>query len=281
MVVDAPEAVPYGARGLAAWPAGALLLWLLAGLAEHASDAAPNLRWSAAWQIAGLACVLLSLLGCALGLWQVARHLECCRRGRVSAAVKVAVAALGVAAASGFVLRHMGEQAVEMGRIALGDDPLAPVHVQLDASGQVLRLHGVLGTGSAERVRRALLVAPTVRQIRLDSAGGRVFEAQLIAHEIRRRALDTYAEGQCDSACTMLLLAGRGRSAAENARIGFHRPQFAGIDDEQVSEGHALLRSYRDAGLGADFLARVRATRSDAMWYPARSELRRQRVLTQ
>lgn len=280
MAMEAPGAAAGQARGLGLWPAGALLLWGLAGLAGQAADAAPNLRSSAAWQVAGLACMLLSLLGCALGLWRIAGQLEDRRRGQAGLALKAAIVVLGIAAAGGVMFRHLGEQALEMGRIALGDDPLAAVQVQLDANGQVLRLHGLLGAGSAERVHRALQMAPSVRLVRLDSAGGRVFEAQLIANEIRRYALDTYAEGLCASACTMLLLAGRGRGAAEDARIGFHRPQFAGIDDEQVSDAHALLRSYRDAGLGADFLARVRATRSDAMWYPARSELRRQRVLT-
>jgi len=284
VAVEVPGSVAGGVRNLGLWPAGALLLWLLSGMAERASDTAANLHGSAAWQIAGLACMLLSLLGCALGLWHAARRLD--RRRWVGTglapklATKLALAALGLAVAGGFAFRHLGEQAIELARIALGDDPLAVVQVQLDASGQALRLRGPLGAGSAERVLRALQRAPAVRLIRLDSAGGRVFEAQLIADEIRRRALDTYAEGLCASACTMLLLAGRGRGAADGARIGFHRPQFAGIDDEQVSDGHALLSAYRHAGLGPNFIAKVRATPGSSMWYPARSELQRQRVLT-
>jgi Clp protease len=263
------------------WLIAALPLALLGGLSDFASEQAQSLQLSAACQLAGRSLMLLSLICCAVGLWKAAARFER-RHHRLSTrfALQLAAVGLGIALAGGVVLRQLGEEAWEMARIALGHDPVAPVQIRLDARGEAMWLYGTLGAGSADLFRQALQAAPGLRVIHLESAGGRVFEAQGIADEIRHRRLDTYADGLCASACTMLLLAGRDRGAADQARIGFHRPQFAGIDDERVTDAHALLVAYRQAGLGAAFLARVRATRSDSMWYPSRSELRGLRVLT-
>jgi hypothetical protein len=281
-----PDAAPASAGAAAgpraiAWLAAALPLCGAATLTDLGAQSALSLAGSAAWQLAGMALMMGALVCGEWGAWQAIGRWER-RQGRSarSRLARLFVLSLALAAGCAMVLRHRAEQAVEMARIAVGSDPLPAVQLRLESEGRVLRLVGPLGEGSAERVRVALQAAPTVRLVQLDSPGGRVFEAQAIAAEIRRRGLDTYAEGLCASACTMLLLAGHDRGAAPQARIGFHRPQFAGQDDEQVGDSHALLTAYRDAGLGAAFVARVRATRSDTMWYPSRGELQRWQVLT-
>jgi hypothetical protein len=264
-----------------AWLAMALPLCGAAGLTDFGSRSAASLAGSAAWQLAGMALMLAALVCAEWGAWQAVGRWERVHGPSVrTRSVRLLIVSLAVAAACAVVLRHRVEQAMEMARIALGQDPLPAVQWRLEDEGRVLRLVGPLGAGSADRVQAALRQSPAVKVVQLDSPGGRVFEARTIAAEIRRRGLDTYADGLCASACTMLLLAGHDRGAAAQARIGFHRPQFAGLDDDQVSDGHALLAAYRDAGLGAAFVARVRATRSDSMWYPSRGELQRWRVLT-
>jgi hypothetical protein len=264
-----------------AWLAAALTLSGAAALTDLGAQSAASLASSATWQLAGMA-LMLAVLACSeWGAWRAIVRWEQLRGWSVqSRLAKALVVSLALAAGVAMMLHHRPEQAMEMARIAMGRDPLPAVQLRLEGEGRVLRLVGTLGAGSAERVQAALRVSPTVRLVRLDSPGGRVFEAQAIAAEIRHRGLDTYADGLCASACTMLLLAGHDRGAAPQARIGFHRPQFAGLDDEQVGESHALLAAYREAGLGAAFVARVRATRSDTMWYPSRGELQRWQVLT-
>ncbi|MGM9490575.1 ATP-dependent Clp protease proteolytic subunit [Ideonella sp. YS5] len=279
-LAPAPAGTQAGQRPLA-WLAAAIPLCALAGLTDLGARTASSLAGSATWQLAGMALMLAALVCAEWGAWHGIGRWE--RVQGASARTRLArllVIALALAGGSAMVIRHRAEQALEMARIAIGRDPLPAVELRLEGEGRVLRLVGPLGAGSSERVRQALQVSTTVRLVRLDSPGGRVFEAQAIAAEIRRRGLDTYAEGLCASACTMLLLAGHDRGAAPQARIGFHRPQFAGLDDEQIGDSHALLAAYREAGLGAAFVARVRATRSDAMWYPSRGELQRWQVLT-
>ncbi|WP_374675378.1 ATP-dependent Clp protease proteolytic subunit [Ideonella sp.] len=245
--------------------------WGLAVLADWAADHAGSLRGTATWQFVGMAAAVAGLVGIAVCLWRLGGG-----RGMLPRAVLGVLLAIGLGTAG----PSSAQRAAEIGRIAFGLDPLPAARVELSGDGRTLWLRGAIGTGSADAVARALGAASGVRLVRLDSPGGRVYEAREIAELLRARRVDTFAEGLCASACTVVLLAGRERGAAEQARIGFHRPQFAGQDDEALGTSHALIRAYRDAGLGTAFIDRVRATPSRSMWYPARAELLRQRVLT-
>ncbi|MFO1340144.1 MAG: hypothetical protein U1F53_18270 [Burkholderiaceae bacterium] len=266
------------AHGAVVWLVRALPLLLLGLAAGRAADAAASLRASAGWHLAAGAFTLLAVACCQAGAWRVAT--QCLARARGAWAVKLAVVACGLLTAGLLAARHEGGQVVEMGRIALGHDPVPLVQVRLADGGRSLVLQGTLGAGSAAVVRQALQDAPWVTQVRLASAGGRLFEARAIAREIGQRGLRTHADGDCASACTVLLLAGRERSAAPGARIGFHRPQFAGVDDERWVDAQVLLAVYRAAGLGPAFVERVRRTPAGSMWFPTRDELLRNHVLT-
>lgn len=263
-----------------AWLAWALPLLLASLAAGEVAELAPDLRLSAGLHLAALMLTVAAVACCKLGVWRLAaQHGR--RPGRSAQAWAVRAALLAGAALLGwtFALQHRPAQALEMGRIALGHDPVPIVDVLPTPDGRSLLLRGSLGSGSAARVRAALAEAPAVQWVRLDSAGGRLLEAETIAAEIQRLGLDTHVEGHCASACTLVLLAGRTRTAAPEAQIGFHRPQFAGVDAQQLGDTPVLLNAYRSAGLGEAFIERVRRTPSHAVWYPARAELLDNRVL--
>jgi len=171
-------------------------------------------------------------------------------------------------------------EAAELLALASGHDALAPVEVRLSQDGRTLQLIGSLGTGSAQRVHDALKSAPGVREVRLMSGGGRVFEATLIAREIGNRRLDTYVEQVCASACTFLFLAGQERGATPNARIGFHRASFGDLDSSDLPGNRRMTETYRAAGISPAFLERVQATSSKSMWFPTRDELIANHVVT-
>lgn len=262
------------------WLARALPMLALALLLNRAADDAQSLQLSATLQLMASALMLLSVACCKVGVWRVAN-----RRARTGASattwlLRALVLAGGLAFGLAFAARHGGAQTLEMGQIAFGQDPVAQVDARLTADGRSLVLRGTLGAGSAERVQELIARAPKLRTVYLQSAGGRLFEAESIAADIRRRGLNTYADGLCASACTMVLLAGRQRGAAPEARIGFHRPSFAGVDDDRGVDADALMRYYRNAGIARTFVDKVRATPSRSMWFPTRQELERHRVLT-
>lgn len=262
------------------WLAQALPLLVAALLLGRAADDAGSLQSSALLQLMASMAMVLSVACCKVGVWRAAN-----RRARSGASaatwmLRALVVVGGLAFGLAFAARHGGAQTFEMGQIALGQDPVALVDARISPDGRSLVLRGTLGAGSAELVHQLLARSPKVRTVRLQSAGGRLFEAEGIAADIRRRGLNTYADGLCASACTMVLLAGRHRDAAPQARIGFHRPSFAGVDDDRSVDSDALMRYYRNAGVGRAFVEKVRATPSQSMWFPTREELERHRVLT-
>jgi hypothetical protein len=164
--------------------------------------------------------------------------------------------------------------------IAMGLDHLDPVEASVTTDDTVLLLHGTFGAGSAERVRLVLNESPDIETVALSSPGGRLREAADIAQMVRERGLDTYVDTRCESACTFVFLAGKDRAATPNARIGFHRPSFAGITPMGFDPAtDSMLGTYRDAGIPQDFLDRIARTEPKNMWYPSARELEKAGVI--
>lgn len=223
----------------------------------------------------GLAVIVLSVAIAAwgiVGIWRSASF-HVARGGRPlwAGAARVVVVLNTIrlvltAAAPGFTA-----QVTEFVELAAGRDSLAPVTITVASDRKSMLLSGSLGQGSATLVRRAVESTPDVRILELDSIGGRVLEAREIARLITKRGLDTYVEGLCVSACTMVLMAGRDRGATPNARIGFHRASFAGDDSSSIDD--PMILAYRAKGMSEAFIGKVSATSSHDMWYPEQAEL--------
>jgi len=231
------------------------------------------LRTGARGTLALFAGVLLCGLWLGVGIWRSAT-----RRAGDGARVWPAIAKVSVVLATlGYgllVAKLTWPQLKENALIAVGRDPLEPIGAKVTTNETVLLLHGTFGEGSADKVRRLLAATPTIRTIALASNGGRLREAHDIALLTKGRRLDTYVDTRCESACTYVFLAGRDRAATPNARIGFHRPSFAGMNPlTQITATNSMLRTYREAGIPQAFLDRVAATEASSMWYPSRAEL--------
>jgi len=219
---------------------------------------------------------LLLIVGCwcAVGVWRSAKY-HAARGGvGVWAGVAQFLVVLGAfGTVSNFFLYNL-PQIQEHWLIARDRDPLGRIETQLTRDRQGLVLSGNLGAGSADKIRAVLDQEPDIQTLVLETPGGRVGEAALIAGLVRERKLKTYVETHCESACTVILLAGMDRTVTANARIGFHRASFPGMSpaqDESMTDD--LIKQYRAAGLPEDFLAQVRDTKSDDMWYPAPDRL--------
>jgi len=155
-------------------------------------------------------------------------------------------------------------------RQAAGHDPIGKLEITLAADGRSVTLSGPFGSGAASRFQRTLQSAPHLRQVLLDSPGGRLFEAHEIAKQVRTRGLGTRASADCASACTLVFVAGSHRSLAPGARLGFHRasvPSLNPLHDQLANRKLASL--YDQAGLPRDFVFRVLATPPWTMWFPA------------
>jgi hypothetical protein len=157
-----------------------------------------------------------------------------------------------------------------------------PVSISVVNSGTLLLLTGELRQGSAEAFALVLDRSPSVTAIALDSKGGLLQEASLMARSVSRRGLDTYAKTECSSACTFVFLAGRHRCVAEGARIGFHAASYVRDLSRKTFQSIADYQRtlYVRAGLPGPFIDTIMETDSSRVWYPSRQELLEARVTT-
>jgi hypothetical protein len=263
--------------GISYWVNGAILgnlvpAVVLAILAAQQASEAGSLRAVAALELLLIAVSVAMPLWSVVGIWRSSeKHVQRGGKAFWAGAARVGVAFGLLSVVGNWSNHNIGGQAIELAEIAIGHDSLAMVDVKVAPNGGSILLSGVLGTGSAERVRTILAATPDIKLVQLDSIGGRIFEAQAIAAEVRQRRLNTYVTGMCVSACTIIFLAGEARAATPNARIGFHRGSLAG---EPIDRGQdPMINVYRKAGISQAFLERVKNTPSESMWYPTREEL--------
>lgn len=85
---------------------------------------------------------------------------------------------------------------------------------------------------------------PALRLISVSGPGGYGPAAEEIAETILEFGLDTQAFGDCMSACSRIFLAGRTRTLAKGARLGFHRPYIIGIEEREYFLAHRENRGW-------------------------------------
>ncbi|WP_067066284.1 RDD family protein [Roseateles chitosanitabidus] len=165
-------------------------------------------------------------------------------------------------------------------KMARGIDPIGQVRLELSADGRTMQLNGPIGMGDARRLGALLDTAPAVRMFELASPGGRVVEAERIVELVRERGGSTRAIGNCQSACTLVFLAGAKRQLMPGAQLGFHRAStgtFNPAFDELANQ--QLARTYRRMDLPEEFIKQTLSTPPHRMWYPTSDELVRHALI--
>ncbi|HEX8225092.1 MAG TPA: hypothetical protein VF605_14840 [Allosphingosinicella sp.] len=267
------------------WVNSALLSALIAAAVEYAagriSENGGSLSGLAAIALGYIAFSVLFWVWSSVGIWRSAYWHR--RRGGTPG-WGLAARTLVVLSAAAILFRSgdIALQTTELGTLASGRDSIGAIaEMKVSKDGSELAVRGNLANGAAARFDTVLAASPAVRRIVLTSPGGRMLEAERIAASIRKRRLDTRVEEYCMSACTSLLLAGRERTAPEQARIGFHQPSFPGTDAYEMRDSIERTRAeYLAAGVSYPFVARALATPAQSMWFPQPDELIEAKVLT-
>jgi hypothetical protein len=195
----------------------------------------------------------------------------------------LALLSLGIGTAATVTeLGRLGPALKEHWAVAQGKQPTAAFEVTLRDQGRVVAFSGGINDGAAAAIEKAIGAAPRVGTVLLHSPGGWLREGRRMAEVVKRFQLNTRVEGECFSACTLVLLAGANRSASESARIGFHRGRSIGesAGDRTAPADREESDLYRSAGLKPDFVRRIVATPNESIWIPSRAELLREDVLT-
>lgn len=138
----------------------------------------------------------------------------------------------------------------------------------------------------------------SIKEIELNSAGGDVEAAFYMADLIIDYELDTNVNGTCESACTLMLLAGERRTVERGSWVGFHQSywdapyiqgyfernkdtkgwsnafEFASwMYEDTQREVLRNLQYFVERGVDAGFAIKTMKATSDDMWYPRRREL--------
>jgi len=179
-------------------------------------------------------------------------------------------------------LGKMGPFLKEHWAVAHGKQPTEAFEVTLSNDGRVVSFSGGINDGAAAAIDKAIGEAPRVGTLLLHSPGGWLREGKRMADVVTRYRLNTRVDGECFSACALVLLAGANRSAGEKARIGFHRGRSIGesAEDRALPALREESELYRNAGLKPEFVTRIVATPNEDIWIPSRNELLREDVLT-
>ena len=162
-----------------------------------------------------------------------------------------------------------------------GVDDIPAYSLRFMRNNTELELAGGIPFGTTDAVRALLDSAPTVRVIHLNSVGGRIAEANKLASLISQRKLITYTPTSCSSACALAFLAGQERYIGEQGRIGFHSASLGGSTGSNELNVNA---SFRDAlhrvGASQQFVSKATTTSPQDMWFPAKDELKQQKIIT-
>lgn len=171
--------------------------------------------------------------------------------------------------------------AIDLGKVALGSDRNGDWTVTALPARAELEISGGIGFGLTRQVREQLDAHRGISVVRLESGGGRGLEATRMRELITARGLSTRVSTHCESACTIIFMAGKSRELTKAGKLGFHAPWKDGISlvDPQQSmrkDREALMAS----GIDTAFLDKAFSTPSQEMWYPSIDELVQARVVT-
>lgn len=134
-----------------------------------------------------------------------------------------------------------------------------------------------------------------IKTLRLTSKGGQQGAMLDIKDLVLKHKLDTEAKGECESACSIIFIAGQKRSVIGKAKLGFHTT-FTKIDDfekrKKLVEGYDDRLDYENTiayfskvsavnevvffqtqGIDIYFALRVLKVHPLDMWYPKHKDL--------
>lgn len=215
-----------------------------------------------------------------VGIWRSASR-QAAKGKKLWAAVAKVMVVIGIVRQAGDFVKTFVPVVSEHVQIAMGDKEMGEYRFRLLRNGTELEFSGGIKFGAAKELERMLDAASQVRVVHLNSFGGRIAEADLMAAEIRKRRLITYVSERCESACTHIFLAGHERWLNERGKLGFHQPSFAGLDAEALAG--SIEQERRDLlamGLPSGFVSKALNTPSDQMWRPSHDELLTARAIS-
>jgi hypothetical protein len=273
---DLSLGVSYWANGML----GTFLVLFAANMLVEMRDTV-SLQWLAVLSLVLYALALLVSAWQAVGVWRSAgKHTSRGGNSGWATAARIAVG-FGVLSTIGVFINNYIPQSAEMLRILAGDKSIPAYKITVLPGGAEVEFRGGLRAGSAKELEKILAAVPQAKVLHIESIGGRILEAKAMSTLVRARQMTTYTSERCLSAATLVLMSGKERVIATDAKVGFHAGNFPGLTSEQMREMNDATRTtMQAAGVSASFISRVLSTPNGQMWYPTYEEMRAAGVIT-
>jgi hypothetical protein len=167
----------------------------------------------------------------------------------------------------------------ELYKIAFYDDPdIPPYSIRISKDGAEVEITGGFKYGLTDEFAALTKNARHLRLVHLDSAGGRLGEAEKLFTLIRERGLSTYVSSRCFSACTLAFAGGRERVLKWGATLGFHKAEFPGVSENEFDD--LQHKVFKAAGFDSRFIERALSTPHKDLWTPSPDVLLAAGVIT-
>lgn len=146
--------------------------------------------------------------------------------------------------------------------------------ILVNGAPQIIALHGDIASSAPLDFRRALKAQPDTTTVVLNSDGGMVSSALIIAHTIQDMGLDTYIlpDSGCYSACAFLFFAGASRRA--DGELGVH--QISTDAPDLISAQTTLsdiIEALEEFGVSSSVLSFMLRTPPEGMYIFSKSEI--------
>jgi len=165
-------------------------------------------------------------------------------------------------------------------QVLTGTGNIPSYRIELENNNTRLKIIGGINLGLAHEVSEYIKQYPTIKSINLESVGGLTGEARGVAKIVKENNLDTYVYGNCFSSCTYIFVSGKRRVLSLKARLGFHRPAFAGVDNNAEDKFVKDKELFREQGVDRAFIKKIFSTPNSDLLEVSNKELKEVGIVT-
>jgi len=188
---------------------------------------------------------------------------------------------IGVIRTGMLLVNNAYPQTVGYVRLLTGTSNTPSYMVELENNNTTLKIVGGINLGLTNKVADYMKQYPTIKSIHIESIGGLTSEARGVAKIVQENNLDTYVSGNCMSACTYIFVAGNKRTLSTHARLAFHRPAFAGVDEKAMDRLIVKDKKlFKEKGVDGAFIERIFSTPNSKVLEVSHEELKKVGIVT-
>lgn len=229
----------------------------------------------------GLVLILLALLVITLVfvVWQLVGIWKSANRHRLEtgrsfwATVAQIMVIFGFLSLLGYTINSIKVIDLVMSAANESEFQSASVVLEGDSSSNYIVVDGNLTFTVADAIKNYLIYNSNIEVIVINSNGGYIGVGQEIGDLVRLYELTVVVDGNCLSACTMVLSSSPYPTIIPGSIVGFHSPIDIGVEEVDRAGQTLMLDYFRSNGIDERVIEYTRITDGDDMWIPTTAEL--------